>query len=50
MHDFHNAKVHAVTLSHGLMDQLCEYVIYQAGMLGVFYDHHMEFARDVRAG
>lgn len=50
MHNYHKTRVQSVTLSYGLMEKLCDYVLHHAEMYGVLYDHHMEFARDVRAG
>jgi hypothetical protein len=50
IHDHHGSKVRTGVSSYGLMGKLCNYVIHHATMYGVLYDHHMEFARDVRAG
>ena len=50
MHKYHNTRVQTVALSYGLMEKLCDYVIHQAKVYGVLYDHHLDFARDVRAG
>lgn len=49
MQNSHHARRKAVEPSHGLMSKLCNYVIQQAEAYGVLYDHHLEFARDVRA-
>jgi hypothetical protein len=50
MHNYHNTRVQTVALKYGLMEKLCGYVIHQAKEYGVLYDHHLDFARDVRAG
>lgn len=50
MHDYHKTKMQSVTLPYGLMQKLCDYIVYHADNYGVIYDHHMEFARDVRKG
>jgi hypothetical protein len=32
------------------MEKLCDYVLHHAETYGVLCDHHLDFARDVRAG
>lgn len=49
MQNSHHARRKAIEPSHSLMSKLCKYVMQQAEAYGVLYDHHLEFARDVRA-
>jgi len=50
MHKSHHARIGATKPSNGLMNKLCDYVVQQADALGVLYEHHLDFAQDVRAG
>jgi hypothetical protein len=49
MQTSHHARRQVTKSSDGLMAKLCDYVIQQAEAYGVMYDHHLKFARDVRA-
>lgn len=50
MQKSHHARKRAIESSHSLMNKLLGYVLKQAGELLVSYEHHLPFAREVRAG